>query len=237
MKKGIECNSLRRADVHSEEIVYRFVNDDDLTPSEVTVRLGNIDPMTGEPITDVTFFREYQAMENRQVYSNLKAARRPWTNEEMESRRKMKQEIKAEFEAEYGYTPSESTAQYLLEERWPISFVGSYDACVNEDGDDFRDYLPAFSDPQAKKAFPGEESDIEIAIREVRETLPERKKEVLDMLLLRAAYGVARGQKFRGADLAEKWGVTHQLITQDRRYILKKLKKKLLELRDENNSD
>ena len=56
MKKGIRCldyNEIGRK--NQTTIDYYFVTGDEEIPSHVCVSLGDVDPMTGEKITDVTF--------------------------------------------------------------------------------------------------------------------------------------------------------------------------------------
>ena len=78
MKKGIPCNDLRKVSAaECNSIVYTFVTEDGLTPSSCTVSLSDVDPLTGRPITDVEFFREYHMAANREAYYNSKAVRVP----------------------------------------------------------------------------------------------------------------------------------------------------------------
>ena len=83
MKKGIRCNETRFTNGEDRDrIRYEFLSDDGNTPSSCTVRLGDIDSLTGEPVTDVTFFREYYRLVDHQVHKNLQAARRDSTQEQ-----------------------------------------------------------------------------------------------------------------------------------------------------------
>ena len=70
---GNPCNEyIHTAKANKDQIVFRFVNNDRITPAECTVRLGDIDPMTGEVITDVGFFTEYYKLADHQIYKNRK---------------------------------------------------------------------------------------------------------------------------------------------------------------------
>ena len=70
---GNPCNEyIHTLKANRDQIVFRFVNNDRTTPAECTVRLGDIDPMTGEIITDVGFFTEYYKLADHQIYKNRK---------------------------------------------------------------------------------------------------------------------------------------------------------------------
>ena len=50
MKNGIPCNETRFTNGKDRNrIVYQFVADDGVTPSTCTIRIGDKDPLTGEP--------------------------------------------------------------------------------------------------------------------------------------------------------------------------------------------
>ena len=71
--KGIPCNEYyHTVKARKDRIEFRFVNTDRNTPSECTIRLGDTDPMTGEVITNVGFFREYHRLADHQIYVNGK---------------------------------------------------------------------------------------------------------------------------------------------------------------------
>lgn len=87
MKKGIRCNETRFTNRDKRDrIRFEFVSDDEVTPSSCTVCVGDIDPMTGEKITDLTFFREYYRVVDHEVRENLKANRRKRSSEEEQRR-------------------------------------------------------------------------------------------------------------------------------------------------------
>lgn len=67
------CNEyIYTVKANRDQIVFRFVNNDRNTPTECTVRVGDVDPMTGEVITDVGFFTEYYKLADHQIYTNRK---------------------------------------------------------------------------------------------------------------------------------------------------------------------
>lgn len=70
---GIPCNEYyHTVKARKDRIEYRFVNTDRNTPSGCTIRLGDTDPITGETVTDVGFFREYHRLADHQIYVNGK---------------------------------------------------------------------------------------------------------------------------------------------------------------------
>ncbi len=76
MKKGIRCNETRFTNGEDRDrIKFEFLSDDGVTPSSCTVRLGDIDPVSGQAVTNVTFFREYYRVVDHQVHKNLQAER------------------------------------------------------------------------------------------------------------------------------------------------------------------
>lgn len=69
MKKGIPCNDYYHTiKAKKDRIVFRFVSDDGRTPASCTVKIGDIDPVTGERITDLEFFTEYHRLADHQIY-------------------------------------------------------------------------------------------------------------------------------------------------------------------------
>ena len=92
MKNGIPCNETRFTNGKDRNrIVYQFVADDGVTPSTCTIRIGDKDPLTGEPITDMDFFlREYYRLEDSQVHRNIENARMPYSKEQKAWREKEK---------------------------------------------------------------------------------------------------------------------------------------------------
>lgn len=69
MKNNNPCNEYYRIPkANQDKIVFHFVTEDGNTPSSCTVRIGDIDPMTGEKITNLDFFKEYHKLALHQVY-------------------------------------------------------------------------------------------------------------------------------------------------------------------------
>ena len=70
------CNDYRHTvKAKKDRIIYRFVTQDNNTPSSCAIRLGDIDPMTGEAITDIELFMEYHRMADHEVYVQGKETR------------------------------------------------------------------------------------------------------------------------------------------------------------------
>lgn len=69
MKNGIPCNDYYHTlKAKKNRIEFRFVSDDGNTPSACTVKIGDRDPLTGEPVTDLDFFTEYYRLADHQIY-------------------------------------------------------------------------------------------------------------------------------------------------------------------------
>lgn len=229
MKKGIRCNELRFTNGEDRmRIRYEFVSDDGVTPSSCTVRLGDTDPVSGEAVTDVTFFREYYRLVDHQVHKNLSAERRGLTKEEKVWREMEKMAFAEAFEKEWGYAPSRDDILYHLEQGEPNRWNLSMQSCVNrETGESTVDYMTEFSVP-AETAR--EETVEEQALREVAESLTGRKAEVYEAMIQRAAGGKER---VMFSEIARKWGVAQAQISKDQRRIMEMVRKRAEEIREE----
>ena len=76
MKNGIPCNDwYYTVKNRKNRITFRFVTEDGNTPSSCTVRVGDTDPLTGEPVSDPELFREYYRLVDHQLYVNNKETR------------------------------------------------------------------------------------------------------------------------------------------------------------------
>ncbi len=63
MKKGIPCFDYSEIGPNGQNrITFSFATGNEDIASEMVVSLGDTDPMTGEKITDLTFFREYHLL-------------------------------------------------------------------------------------------------------------------------------------------------------------------------------
>ena len=115
--KGIPCNETRHTiKAEKNRINYRFVTEDSNTPSSCTIQLGDTDPLSGETITDMIFFKEYYRMEDHDIYSYWKTLRPYLPPAEKKHREEKKAKIIADFEKRYGYRLSESDLRWLTDD-------------------------------------------------------------------------------------------------------------------------
>ena len=226
MKKGIRCNETRNDSREGRDrIRYQFLSDDGTTPSSCTIRLGDVDTVTGEAVTDVTVFREYYRLKDRQVRKNLKAERPEYTAEETARRRKAQKAFAEEFRSRWGYAPSRDDILYLMgePERWNLSLS----VLVNEEGKDHTFQHRELSVPAEE-----EEETVEMqALREVAASLTGRRAEVYRAMILRAAGGQKR---VRFSEIARKWGVSPKQITKDQEKIMEMVRRRAEEIRKED---
>ena len=229
MKKGIRCNETRNDSREGRDrIRFEFLSDDGVTPSSCTVQIGDIDTVTGEPVTNLTYFMEYHRLKDAQVRKNLKAERPEPTEEEIARRNEQKQACVEAFRRRWGYTPSKDDARYLLEEQEQERWNLSVSVLVNEDGEDHVCRHREFSEPAAVE----EEESVEMqALREVAASLTGRKAEVFEAMIQRAAGSQVR---IRFTDIAKKWGgVAPKQITMDQKRIMEMVKRRVKELQEE----
>ena len=230
MRKGIRCNETRFTNGEDRNrIRYEFVTEDGVTASGCVVRLGDTDPLTGEPLTDLTFFREYYRVVDHEVHQNLKAARPSYTPEERARREQEKQAFVSAFVRRWGYAPSKDDVLFHLDQLERERYVLSLDSFVDgETGDDMLDHCPAVSTSREEP----EESPEMQALREVAESLTGRKAEVYEAMIQRAAGGKAR---LRFGEIARKWGVAQAQISKDQQRIMEMVRRRAERLRLEND--
>ena len=225
MKKGINCNENRFYGPEKHNTIrYEFVSGDSEIPSNVVISLGDVDPMTGEAITDVEVFREYNLQRNREVYDNLKAMRPEYTKDEKESRRLERLRIAEEFRAEYGYEPNPDTVRYLQEQRWKSRYVLHLDAIANDDDEDMdQDHISEMADPAAEKAFRQLEDREEYArVLAFAGTLEGRLKDVFMLMILEA---LGENGEMNGITLGRKWNASKHAISRDRQKLKEMLRR------------
>lgn len=228
MKKGIRCNETRFTNKdRRDRIQFEFVTDDGNTPSSCTVSIGDVDPVTGEVITDLTFFREYYRVVDHQVHQNLKAEKRECSKEEKAWRKSEQRRYITAFVERWGYEPSRDDILYHLEQMENEGYHLSAMVFENDEtGESTLDCKVEFSSL--------DELDIDEplemqALREVAESLTGRKVDVYEAMLQRAAGGKER---IRFIDIARKWGVSKQQIEKDQRRIMEMVRKRAEELRE-----
>lgn len=233
MKKGIRCNDTRFTDgKNRDRIRYEFVTEDGITASSCTVCLGDVDPLTGEAVTDVTFFREYYRVVDHQVHGNLHAENRTFTQAEEAWREQERKAFILAFEKKWGYPPSADDVLYHLDQRMEQRHHLSLESVVfPETGESALDWRPEFSVP----AETDREESVEMqALREVAGNLTGRKAEVYEAMIQRAAGGQER---LRFMDIARKWGVKKQQIEKDRRRIMEMVRRRAEEIRREDGEE
>ncbi len=225
MKKGIPCNEYTEyGPKHQNSITFTFVTDDGLTPSFFRISLGDPDPLTGEPISDRTIFREYHCQRNREIYYNKLAAAVPFTQREQEERRHLRDQIAADFERDYGYPLTSEAVDILLNERHPKKYRVELDSLVTKEGNPCLDALMALADPTAERAFLDAESDGERVekLRAFAAKLTGRLRDVYDLMLQEAAGFSTHGQAL---DIAKKWGVTKSCISKDKLRLIRDIRR------------
>ena len=229
MKKGIRCNETRFTNGEDRDrIKYEFLSDDGVTPSSCTVRLGDIDPVSGQAITNVTFFREYYRVVDHQVHKNLQAEHPNYSPQHKTWRDKEKAAFVEAFTKRWGYAPSKDDVLYHLEQLEEERWNQSLDTFVSQDtGESTLDWHLEFSAPA--------EMDVEIplklqALREVAASLTGRRAEVYEAMIQRAAGGKER---IRFSEIARKWGVAPKQITKDQERIMEMVRRRAGDLQNE----
>ena len=230
MKKGIRCNETRFTNGEDRDrIKFEFLSDDGNTPSSCTVRLGDVDPVTGQPVTDLTFFREYYRLVDHQVHKNLKAERPEYSPQVKAWRDREKAAFIEAFTMRWGYTPSKDDVLYHLEQLQKERWNQSLDTFVSQDtGESTLDWHMEFSVPSGMD----EDLPMELqALREVAASLTGRRAEVYEAMILRAAGGKER---IRFSDIARKWGVSPKQITKDQEKIMEMVRRRAKEIQQED---
>ena len=223
MKKGIPCFDNSFVKVENETILnYEFVCGDEEIASSRRVFLGDVDPMTGEKITDREIFSEIRRIQYGQADCNRRADCAPWTKSEKEARNEMRREIAEAFEREHGYAPDAETLEWLLKEQWPKKHRVQMDAFINEEGNTFREYLMKLEDPSAAEDV----WRVECSFDEFEKTLDEKECELFQ-LLLRKANGFCMCGGIN--DLAAKWGMEQYKVSRMKKKVEQKLVKWLYE--------
>ena len=207
---------------------YDFVAGDGLVPSSCEIRLGDPDPLTGEPITDMTVFASYYRLVNQEVRSNLDQIRIEKTKKERRETNELKARLAADFEKKYGYRPNEDNLRLLVEEVQGSPYIlVPIDAIVNEEDDssgieDWAAYSVPFDDP-----FEDDES-LEIrAMREVGRSLTGKAKVLFDLMYARFDAGA---EKIKRVDLADELGVSPAAVTKALAKIAAMIRAKTAEL-------
>jgi len=225
MKKGCPCNDRNFIGLAGQDrITYTFLTDDDTTPCGCCIRTGDLDPVSGEPVSEV-WIKTYHQIRTQEVYRNLKAERAPYTQWEKALRLEERRKIAKEFRMDYGYEPNEETVGYLLEEHWGNRYNLHMD--LYDDLDDPYCFIP-MADKKAQQAFPGNlPEEVEI-LREFAATLTGRLSDVYCLMLEKYSGGA---DPTMGKEIAEKWNVSPVMITKDQDRLKKMIRKYFAEKR------
>ena len=227
--KGIPCNETRHTvKAEKDRIRFRFVTDDGNTPSTCTVGIGDTDPLTGEPITNMTFFKEYYRMEDHDIYSYWKGLRPALTPEEKKQRNEKREKIIAEFEKQYGYRPSESDLHWLTDDFMPDRFAVSIERYRDEEDNPESDRISGLGIP-GEDPFSEDETDDVLRLKELAATLDAYMTEIYEWLLVKYAGGK---EKLSLKDIADRWGVSRAKAYQDKDEIIRKIRAAIGSTRD-----
>ena len=224
MKKSIPCNETHFTNGRDRNhITFRFVTDDGNTPSTCTIRIGDTDPITGEAITDMDFFREYHRQADREIHKNIDAIRKPYTKEQKAWREAKKQTYIHDFEGTYGYSPSNDDIRYYLEqieeERYHMR-IDDLKAGDSESNLEKKSFLAITSEDPFGTDLP----EAIYILHEIEASLSPRLKDVYQAMLQRAGGGSGR---ITYTDLARIWKVSYSQIIKDSRKIEKMIKEKV----------
>ena len=191
-----------------DRIAFEFV-----TGETRTLRIGDIDPVSGERITE-QIVREYHRVRTAEIHRTLRAERVPFTEEELAARRKEREEIAAEFEEAHGRKPSKDDVRYIQDERWGNRYNLHMDALYDDNGEFRDDRLINF---HIYKNDGDEDSDT-AALRAFAETLSGRMRDVYELMLEKCSGGAGART---GKEVAERWGVCPATIVKDEARIRK----------------
>lgn len=220
---GIPCNETRfTPKARRDSITYEFVSDDGVTPNRVTLRVGDVDPISGEVITKFILNQYYKVVDS-EVHKTLDSMRRGYTDYEKARRKEASRAWAAEFREDHGYEPSRDNVRYHLEQNEDNRYNVYYDALVNEDGESITDCISDYGRCDADP-FGADLPDDLYALKEVAESLTGRRKAVFEAMIVKAS---GAGAKISNVKLAKAWGVGETQIRKDQKMIRKMIKKRL----------
>ena len=218
MEKGIPCFDNKTTNEKNEtSLFYQFVSGNKEIASSCRVTLGDMDPRSGERITDRTIFTELRHLQYIQAYYNRQEDCVSWTKREREAQDEMRHRITEEFVNNYDYAPDKDTLEWMLQEKWPKKYRVHMDGFTEgDDGENFRDSLLILEDRSAADDL----QKAECALDEFAETLDEREHELFNLLLLKS-----EGFNIHGMvnTLADKWGVEQYAVSRMKKKIGLKL--------------
>ena len=224
MKKilGTPCNeSYFTNGKDRDQITFRFVTDDGNTPTTCTIRVGDVDPMTGEIITDLEIFKEYYKECDKQVHQTIKEMRPPYTREQKAWRDAEKEKFIREFREDHGYNPSKDDILWHMEQIEKERYHLPIDALVTDEDDNGTEKKRLFAVP-ATDPFGTDLPDEIQALRELAESLTPCERAVLQSMVEQAGGGSGRTTF---ADLAKTGDLSYRQIY----YISQRLEKMIKE--------
>ena len=231
MKKVNRCNETKYYSKKEwESITYNYVTEDDNTPSSCTIRLGDVDPMTGEKIADMTIFAGYYEQVNREVRSNLDQIRIEKNKKEREETKKMEAILADQFERDHGCRPNKDQLKLELEKVEGKPYIlRSTDTMINEEGESALESWLSYSEP-FRDPFEDDLPTEFQALRSVASSLTGRLQDVYRAMISRYDPDV---QTVRFVTLAKKWNVSPAQITKDIKKIGNLVRAKAAELSEE----
>jgi len=221
MKKGIQCFDYNETGKKNQtSIYYSFVTGDEEIPSHFRVSLGDVDPMTGEAITDVTFFQAYHTQRNHEVYINKKEVAAAPVSREVKDRRELRKKIAEEFERDYGYPADKQMLNWLMRDQAPKKYRCMLDEKIEHGTRTLADVLPEMADRAAERALCAVEEENDSSLDRFGDSLSGLEKEVFLMLRMKVDGVDVRGM---GNQLAAKWHQDKSMISKTKLLIGRKL--------------
>ena len=196
------------------------VTGDEEIPSHFRVSLGDVDPMTGEAITDVTFFQAYHTQRNHEVYINKKEVAAAPVSREVKDRRELRKKIAEEFERDYGYPADKQMLNWLMRDQAPKKYRCMLDEKIEHGTKTLADVLPEMADRAAERALCAVEEENDSSLDRFGDSLSGLEKEVFLMLRMKSDGVDVRGM---GNQLAAKWHRDKSMISKTKIEIGRKL--------------
>ena len=202
--KGIPCNETRHTlKSKRNRIHYHFVTNNGRTPTTCTIGIGDTDPKTGEPITDMTFFKEYYKMQDHDIYSYWKERRIKLTPAEKKRREEKKNEFITDFENRYGYRPSETDLCWMTDDFMPEHYSASIEWYRDQEDKPEANRIQELSIP-CEDPF-GDDETIDIfQLKEFASGLTGLQADLYEWLLVKYAGGKV---KLSMKDIADRWKI------------------------------
>ena len=221
---GIPCNETRHTlKAEKDRIRFRFVTDDGNTPSSCTVGIGDVDPLTGEAITEMTFMREYYRLVDHEIYTYWKDRRVSLTPTEKKQREEKKAAFLADFEKQFGYRPSAADLQWMTDDFMPERYTASVEWYRDQEGNPEIDRMTGLSIP-CEDPFGEDEPDSISRLREIAASLTGLQADIYEWLLVQYAGG---NVKLSMKEIAERHKVSVSLAYKEKDRIIRIIKERV----------